>query len=68
MDSLKQRQDRIEMVKGMTTLELGVADKKQKEQLLKSVFQAEVETDSSLTHQEIEEIAQKYNLSWRQVF
>ena len=38
MDSLKQRQDRIEMVKGMTVLENGIADKKTKEQALKSIF------------------------------
>ena len=68
MVSFKQRQERIEMVKGMTQLENGVMDKKLKEQAMRSVFQQEVETDSSLTHQEIEEIANKYNLSWRQVF
>jgi hypothetical protein len=56
------------MVKGMAKLENGVADLLDGDANRKSVFSQEVETDSSLTHKEIEEIAQKYNLSWRQVF
>ena len=68
MDSLKQRNQRIDMVVGMQQLEQGVINKKKEEKPAKSVFAQEVETDSSLTHKEIEEIAQKYNLSWRQVF
>lgn len=43
-------------------------NQKKAEKPVKSVFQQQEETDSSLTHKEIEEIAEKYNLTWQQVF
>ena len=56
---------RIEMVKGISQIESGVVDTKKAEKAVKSVFQQQEETDSSLTHKEIEEIAEKFRLSWQ---
>jgi len=64
MDTLKLRVARINMVKGMNQIDNGVVDKKGKEKPIKSVFKAEEETESSLTHKEMDEISAKYNLTW----
>ena len=65
MDTYGQRQLRIDMVKGINQIESGVIDTKKAEKAVKSVFQQQEETESSLTHKEIEEIAEKYRLSWQ---
>ena len=65
MDTLKLRQERIDMVKGMNQIENGVVSKKEKDKPVKSVFAQQEETESSLTHKEMEEISQKYNLTWQ---
>lgn len=65
MDTLGQRNQRIGMVKGMNSIEQGIVNQKKADKAIKSVFQQQEDTDSSLTHKEIEEIAQKFNLTWQ---
>ena len=73
LNTMASRRERIEMVKGlayqMAEGAAAGAQGKDAERAKKNFMAVEEETDSKLTHEEIEECAKRYNLtSWQQVF